>query len=185
MVRKHFNEQSLHNHQLPKLGKVPYDELCKQTSAPNTSIASAQLGLLMLWTSDHILDIVDNAIADYDITESKLDLLLLIQLHENSEKVTPSAIAERLNIRRASVTALLNSVEKKGWIIRESSLEDGRKIYVKLSATGTAFVQRILPVFWSACASLVEGLSEEEQQLLSKVIEKLHTQIEQRFQIGR
>ncbi|MGV7118709.1 MarR family winged helix-turn-helix transcriptional regulator [Paenibacillus kyungheensis] len=185
MVRKHFNEQSVHNRQLPKLGKEPYDKLCEQTAEAGTSIASAQLGLLMLWTSDHILDIVDNEIADYDITESKLDLLLLIQLHENSEKVTPSAIAERLNIRRASVTALLNSVEKKGWIIRESSVEDGRKIYVKLSTAGKMFVQRVLPVFWSACASLVEDLNEDEQQILSKVIDKLHNQIEKRFQIGR
>lgn len=67
----------------------------------------------MLWLGDNVLDMVDIDLAAFDITESKLDLLLLLSLHADQELVTPSSIADRLGIRRSSVTALLIWLEKK------------------------------------------------------------------------
>ncbi|MEW4370656.1 MarR family winged helix-turn-helix transcriptional regulator [Paenibacillus kandeliae] len=170
---------------MPQLGSEPYNQLCDQTAAPETSSSAAQLGLLMLWNSDHILDVIDDVLAPYDISESKLDLLLLIRLHENQHKVTASALAQRLGIRRASATILLNSVEKKGWIYRQQSEEDGRKSYIYLTSSGKQLVDTVLPVFWEACASLVQDLDEQEQQVLQKIMLKLNVGIENRLGSGR
>ncbi|MEC3317063.1 MarR family transcriptional regulator, partial [Bacillus thuringiensis] len=98
------------------LGIEPYAELIKKTASAETDPIAAKLGLLMLWTSDNVLDAVDVDLAPLGISESKLDFLLLFILREmeaNGEEVnmSPSDIASRLGITRASVTGLLSWME--------------------------------------------------------------------------
>ncbi|KQO17917.1 MarR family winged helix-turn-helix transcriptional regulator [Paenibacillus sp. Leaf72] len=183
MARK--NNKELTAEQLPKLGASPYLELMQATAAQDTDRKSASIGLLMLWLGDHILDVMDNDLAEFGITESKFDLLLLLTLHEGRELVTPSALAERLGIRRASVTALLDWLEKRSWIAREQSAIDRRMIHVSITSEGRDLVSRILPVFWSTCSSLPIGLEPEEQQVFDKVMVKLNASIEKRLGVGR
>ena len=51
----------------------PYAELIKKTASAETDPIAAKLGLLMLWTSDNVLDAVDVDLAPLGISESKLD----------------------------------------------------------------------------------------------------------------
>ncbi|GED18174.1 MarR family winged helix-turn-helix transcriptional regulator [Aneurinibacillus migulanus] len=184
MVRKKDKEY-VAEQQLPKLGIKPYLELMNKTAFEDTDRYAAYIGLLMLWTSDNVLDAVDIDLSPYGITESKLDLLLLLTLHEKNGNVSPSAIAERLGIRRASVTALLDWVEKRGWIVREHSAKDRRMVHVKITSEGRVLVEQVLPHFWSSCESLVNELEPEEQRVFEKVLVKLHEKIEKRLGVGR
>lgn len=184
MARKTVNESTA-DQQLPALGIGPYLELMDKTAAQDADRKSARMGLLMLWLSDNILDVMDVELAPYGITESKLDMLLLLRLHEGRELVTPSAIADRLGIRRASVTALLDWLGKRGWVSREQSAKDRRMIHVGITPEGRALVDQVLPAFWSTCASLLDGLDSEERKVFEKILEKLHQNIETRVGVGR
>ncbi len=170
---------------LPKLGVQPYLELMDKTASSDTNKHEAQMGLLMVWLSDNILDVIDLNLAAYNITESKFDLLLLLTLHEGREQITPSAIADRLGIRRASVTALLDWLEKRNWIAREQSSTDRRMVHVRITAEGRALVAEVLPTFWLTCSSLVKDLEPEEQKVFEKVLVKLNSVIESRLGVGR
>ncbi|WP_110045286.1 MarR family transcriptional regulator [Paenibacillus cellulosilyticus] len=171
--------------QLPKLGIQPYLELMKTTAKHESKGASARLGLLMLWFSDNYLDAVDLALSPFGITESKLDLLLLLKLHENREGITPSSLADRLGIRRASVTALLEWLEKRDLIAREQSKLDRRMVYVKITAEGLELLDKTLPTFWSACSTVMSDLDQEETMFLDKILVKLNAGIEKKLGMGR
>ncbi|WP_405082909.1 MarR family winged helix-turn-helix transcriptional regulator [Paenibacillus chitinolyticus] len=171
--------------QLPRLGTKPYRDLLERTANSDTDRDSALTGLLMLWVGDSVLDVMDIHLSDYDITESKMDILLLIFLHQDQELVTPSSIADRLGIRRSSVTSLLNWLDKRDLIIREPYSKDGRMTHIRLSPEGSGLVQRVLPVFWSTCASLVDELDKEERELFNKMLVKLNRGIEKRLGAGR
>ncbi|WP_248924071.1 MarR family winged helix-turn-helix transcriptional regulator [Paenibacillus hamazuiensis] len=171
--------------QLPKLGIRPYVDLMDRTAGKDTDRTSARLGLMMLWLGDNILDLMDEELAPFGITESKLDLLLLLTLHEGRELVTPSAIADRLGIRRASATALLDWLEKRGWIARGQSAKDRRMVHVAITAEGRELVGKVMPAFWSACASLAGELEPEERAALERIAAKLNEKIEKRLGVGR
>ncbi|WP_028548037.1 MarR family winged helix-turn-helix transcriptional regulator [Paenibacillus sp. UNC451MF] len=170
---------------LPKLGVKPYLDLMDQTAAKDTDRKSAYLGLLMLWLGDNILDLMDLNLSPFGITESKFDLLLLLTLHEGRELVTPSALAERLGIRRASVTALLDWLEKRNWILRKSSELDRRMIHVSITSEGRALVEQVLPAFWSTCSSIIIEMDPEERMVLEKILDKLNDRIEKKLGVGR
>ncbi|NRQ54415.1 MarR family winged helix-turn-helix transcriptional regulator [Brevibacillus sp. HD1.4A] len=178
-------KESTVDQQLPKLGIAPYLQLMNNTMAKGTDRKSAQMGLLMLWLSDNVLDVIDEDLSGFGITESKLDLLLLLLLHEERELVTPSAIADRLGIRRASVTALLDWLEKRKWIAREQSAKDRRMIHVRITEEGVDLIDNVLPTFWATCASLLDDLDAEERKLFEKILVKLNGSIEKRLGVGR
>ncbi|WP_010496718.1 MarR family winged helix-turn-helix transcriptional regulator [Paenibacillus elgii] len=184
MERKTGNECTA-DQQLPALGIDPYLELMDKTAAQDVDRKSIRMGLVMLWFSDNILDMMDIDLAPFGITESKLDMLLLLMLHEGRELITPSGIADRLGIRRASVTALLDWLEKRGWVSREQSAKDRRMIHVSITAEGRALVHQVLPTFWSTCASLLGDLDTEERRVFEKILGKLHRSIETRIGVGR
>ncbi|MNK31943.1 Transcriptional repressor MprA [compost metagenome] len=184
MVKKSANEFTV-DQQLPTLGIAPYLELMDKTATKDADRKSTHMGLLMLWLGDNILDVVDMDLSPFGITESKLDLLLLLRLHEGRELVTPSAIADRLGIRRASVTALLDWLGKRGWIAREQSNNDRRMIHVSITPEGRALVDNVLPTFWSTCASLLSDLDTEERKVFEKILVKLNAGIEKRLGVGR
>lgn len=183
MSRKNKREHTAD--QLPKLGIQPYLNLMEKTALQNTDRKLAHLGLLMLWLGDNVIDVIDLNLEKFGITECKLDVLLLLTLHEGRELITPSSLADRLGIRRASVTALLDWLEKRHWIIREQSTLDGRRIHVKITEEGRELVARALPVFWSACASIMSELEEEERMLLEKILMKLNSSMEKKLGVGR
>ncbi|NRD79562.1 MarR family transcriptional regulator [Bacillus sp. BRMEA1] len=184
MSKKISNEANSYQ-QLPKLGIAPYLELMDKTAAKEVDRKAAYMGLLMLWLSDNVLDVVDMNLSEFNITESKLDLLLLLLLHTERKQITPSAIADRLGIRRASATAMLDWLEKRKWIVRQKNSKDGRMIHVSLSHEGEALVDNLLPTFWGTCASLLNDLDMEEQKVFEKILIKLNESIENRLGVGR
>ncbi|MFF2886049.1 MarR family transcriptional regulator [Paenibacillus sp. NPDC057967] len=184
-MRKKRTKEHVMDQQLPALGVEPYLELMNKTAVQATERKSAHMGLLMLWLSDNVLDVMDLDLSPFGITESKLDLLLLLVLHDGRELITPSGLADRLGIRRASVTALLDWLEKRKWIARNQSDVDRRMIHVSITEEGRALVKQVLPTFWSTCASLFDDLTEEERIIAEKMLIKLHGIMEKRMGGGR
>ncbi|WP_144611115.1 MarR family winged helix-turn-helix transcriptional regulator [Bacillus cereus] len=172
------------------LGIGPYAELIKNTASADTDPIAAKLGLLMLWTSDNVLDAVDVDLAPLGISESKLDFLLLFILREmesNEEEVnmSPSDIASRLGITRASVTGLLDWMEKRELIVRFHHSEDRRRLKVKITPKGKELVTHSLPTFWLSCASLVDDFNQEERQVLEKLLNKMQVNMQVKLGEGR
>lgn len=173
-----------HEDDLPVLGLDPYIELIQASSSSNLDQEEAKLGLMLLWLSDYILDAMDIELAPFGITESKLDLLLLLTLHD-VRRATPSAIAERLGITRASATSMIDWLEKRNLVIRNHSKEDRRKIYVSLTDEGRAFVANILPTYWASCASSMVDLEPEERKVFEKLVNKLLKSMQRKLKVER
>lgn len=169
---------------LPVLGVEPYFELIQTSSSSDTNREDAKLGLMLLWLSDYVLDVADNELAPFGITESKLDLLLLLTLHED-RRATPSALAQRLGITRASATSMLDWLEKRNLVVRNHSKEDRRKVYVSLTDEGRAFITKVLPTYWSSCASNLIDLEPDERKVFEKLVSKLLKSIQRKLKVKR
>ncbi|MCY9517835.1 MarR family winged helix-turn-helix transcriptional regulator [Paenibacillus apiarius] len=184
-MRKKIEKEHAGEQQLPRLGVAPYLELMRNTASEDTNQASAHMGLLLLWIGDNIQDMMDLNLSSFGITESKLDLLLLLILHQDKEGITPSSIAARLGIRRASATALLDWLEKRNWIERQPNENNRRMVHVRITPEGRNLVDQILPTFWSTCESFISDLEVEEQAVLQKIVMKLNGSLERRLGVGR
>lgn len=134
----------------------------------------AQLGEVLLHIADEVLDAINNALKEYDISESKFSLLLLLYNTGTDQPLQPSEIAAMLGIRRASVTKQLIWLEEHKLIARTISREDQRMVNVAITPAGYRLLDRVLPHYWQACANLTGRLTDGETALLLPLLTKIN-----------
>jgi len=137
---------------------------------PNTR---ARLGEVLLQISDDILDAINSTLNEFHISESKFALLLTLFHTRKDQPLQPSEIADRLGIRRASVTKQLIWLEEHQLITRTISPEDQRRVHVTITEEGYRLLDLALPRYWQACANLTNKLTEEETDSLLNLLTKI------------
>lgn len=144
---------------------------CPITSPPTTR---AKIGQLLLQLSDDVLDSVNKALKNYHISESKLSLLLLLVRNSHqTQSLQPSEIAEKLGIRRASVTKQLDWLESHQLITRTVGQKDLRMIHVSITDQGYHLLNQAMPQYWQTCAAFTKDLTDEESLVFLKLLQKI------------
>ncbi|WP_454694972.1 MarR family winged helix-turn-helix transcriptional regulator [Achromobacter aegrifaciens] len=110
-------------------------------------------------------------LAPRQLSEGKFVLLFL--LHEQADGMSPHELADGAGVTRATVTGLLDGLERDGFIARRAGKDDRRKIIVKLSAKGRAEAGRLLEEHTDWIGSLFAGLSAADRASLRELLGKI------------
>lgn len=86
---------------------------------------------------------------------------------------TPSAISERLGIAKSAVTVRVNSLEKKGYIIREKDEKDRRSVVLTLAEKGREWYRPMVETFDRYERILKGTFSAEELDVISRALQCL------------
>ncbi|GGQ85415.1 MarR family winged helix-turn-helix transcriptional regulator [Kitasatospora griseola] len=99
---------------------------------------------------------------------------LLADLEGHGGEKSPSQLAADLDVSRATVTGLLDGLEREGLIARRPSTEDGRGTVAVLTARGAQRLRDMAPEHFGRLEAMVTGLSVEERtvflDLLARVV---------------
>ncbi|MDY3298690.1 MarR family winged helix-turn-helix transcriptional regulator [Selenomonas sp.] len=118
--------------------------------------------------AEQILDVLQR---DYHLSEGKF--CVLIVLHQHPEGIAPSQLAARVGVARATISTMLQRLEKSGDVVIEEDAEDRRGKRVRLTAKGRAFMAEVLPPHYLRVTKLMEKLTQEEQEELIRLLRKL------------
>jgi DNA-binding MarR family transcriptional regulator len=90
--------------------------------------------------------------------------------------LSPAEIADHTGVTRATITGLVDTLERDGLVLRTPDPEDRRMLSVGLTERGEKLLRTILPPHFRQMAWLMEPLSEGERKtlvrLLTKVLER-------------
>lgn len=87
-------------------------------------------------------------------------------------------IEELLKIRRSTATGMLNTLEKKGLIERQSVSHDARLKKLVITPKGIEFSKKAVECIQSVERKVRSGLSEEELETFFNVLSKIRKNIE-------
>ncbi len=118
--------------------------------------------------AEQILDVLQR---DYHLSEGKF--CVLIVLHQHPEGIAPSQLAARVGVARATISTMLQRLEKSGDVVIEEDAEDRRGKRVRLTAKGRAFMAEVLPPHYLRVTKLMEKLTQGEQEELIRLLRKL------------
>ena len=93
--------------------------------------------------------------------------------------LTPKELSNTLNIRAASLGELVDKLENNGYITRQAHESDRRTFRVFLTDKGREIAIELTDIRKNALSSFFQGLSEEEQQTLEKLLDKLIASLHQ------
>ncbi|MBP2654804.1 MAG: transcription regulator [Firmicutes bacterium] len=139
---------------------------------PEINVSSVELMLQILKASNeiqyHIFDILEKK---YKLSEGKLEVMIIMYLSHKG--ISPSSLAERAGVTRATISAMLQRMIRDGLAHSYSDASDGRGKVVALTGKGKSFMDEILPEHFLRTARLMDKLNHEEQTQLVHLLEKI------------
>ncbi len=110
---------------------------------------------------------------------SKARFGVLIQLHpiEDPDGVSIGELLEYYKVSSATMTGVIDTLEGEGLIERVRSVRDRRKVHVRITAAGRAFMDEFLPAHQANIARFVSQLTTPEQETLMTLLGKLQSGI--------
>jgi len=116
-----------------------------------------------------ILDVLQR---DYQLSEGKFCALVVLHQY-GKEGIAPSLLAAKVGVTRATISNMLQRMERDGLVDIRPAAQDGRAKVVRLTEAGCDFMEEILPPHYLRVSKLMEKLTEVEQKELIKLLEKL------------
>lgn len=89
------------------------------------------------------------------------------------DDVTMKEISEKIHRTKATVTVLIDKLEKLGIVMREKSLTDSRITYIRLTQSGESFKQDFEKISNKLNEMLYKNFSNEEAEILYKLLKKM------------
>nr|WP_245237687.1 MarR family transcriptional regulator [Paenibacillus ihuae] len=97
-------------------------------------------------------------------------------IFENQDKgVIQKDLADHFNRTGATITSMLQGLEKKGYIKREIPKENERQKRIYLLKKGSDLVEEFDEIFMEVENSITRGLTEEESETFMKLLIKVKT----------
>ncbi|GAA3400025.1 MarR family winged helix-turn-helix transcriptional regulator [Paenibacillus hodogayensis] len=99
---------------------------------------------------------------------------LLAEIAKAGGTLLPSVLARRIGVTKPNITVLLAPLEKDGLVARAAHPQDGRKTVVSITEAGEALLLDHLPGNRQTIADAMQGLEEDEQRQLIRLLDKLN-----------
>ena len=120
-----------------------------------------------------VMDIEQKAIITeefQDITNNDMHIIEAIGMNEPKNM---STIAREISVTVGTLTIAMNSLVKKGYVLRERGKEDRRVVYISLTERGRAAYVHHARFHKAMIDSISDELTSEELELLIKTLTKL------------
>ncbi|MFF2953313.1 MarR family winged helix-turn-helix transcriptional regulator [Kitasatospora sp. NPDC057965] len=98
---------------------------------------------------------------------------LLAELEDHGGEKSPSQLAASLGVSRATVTGLVDGLERDGLVARRPSTEDGRGNVVVLTTRGALRLREMAPEHFERMQAMVSGLTIEERAVFLDLLARL------------
>lgn len=99
--------------------------------------------------------------------------LMVLQQIERHDALTPSAVASQLKFGQATVTNIVDRLEKAGMVTRQRGERDKRQVHLHLTETGKTVLDSAPDLLQERFRDGFEGLPGWEQAMILAALERL------------
>ena len=157
------------------LKDLPTDQTLGEFSRryPNMNPSALKTCAVLLRTGSDLLTAFEKILANHGLSQGRF-LTMIVMNRTPDEEVNPSTLAEKVGVKRATMTGLLDGLERDGLIERLAHRQDRRKIGVRLTVKGRQVLDEMLPDYYRSIAKLMVNLTEKERLDLMSLLGKVN-----------
>lgn len=100
--------------------------------------------------------------------------MLLLAIGER-EPIDIGALVQQMGRDKSQISRLVQTLERKGLITKEQSIDDGRVSLLRLTEAGGHQLRSIQAVLMDVVFKVMEPLSDREQAAFSQLLDKILT----------
>jgi DNA-binding MarR family transcriptional regulator len=160
------------------LRDLPKYEALRQRAAryPEIDPRAFEAFLVLMRVGSDLLDGLEAYLNSKGMSQGKFSILMLLN-RDPDMGISPSDLADRSGVTRATVTGLLDGLSREKLVSREDDTGDRRKAVVRLTSRGRKMLDTILPEYYRQVAELMGGLSDDEKAMLVDLLGRVNHRI--------
>ncbi len=145
---------------------------------PDLDPSATEVFLHLMQAGDDAFRVTGSHLAEHNISQGRFMVLMLLlnKMTNCAHPRTPAELADLSHVTRATMTGLIDTLERDGLVKREPDQNDRRMMSVTLTPKGAALLQAILPPHFKRMAALMEPLDEVERKTLVQLLKKIRQQ---------
>jgi DNA-binding MarR family transcriptional regulator len=153
---------------------------------PELDPSAAEAFLHLLHSGDEAFGVAERSLSGHGISQGRFCVLMLLwrSVQPRAARLlgadactpgprTPAELAEAAGVTRATMTGLVDTLERDGYVKREPDPDDRRMMSVRLTAKGERFLRDFLPGHFKVTAAIMATLSETERKTLVRLLTKI------------
>ena len=147
-----------------------------ESEFPGASPSAAELAANIVRVANAFLTEVDRRRRPIaDLSASGFEALAV--LDGAGEPLAPHQIAERLLVTTASMTSLLDTLARRGLVVRRPHPYDRRKILIEITPAAQDVVDRMLPVVHLTATEVFAAVPEAERERMIRALGDVRARI--------
>lgn len=145
---------------------------------PELDPSATETFLHLLRAGDKAFQVVDSNLANFSSSQGRFSVLMSLwnacrQSGGRDRTLSPAELADRTGVTRATITGLVDALERDDLVTRTPDATDRRMISVQITPKGESLLLEILPTHFQRMAWLLEPLDESERQTMVRLLGKI------------
>lgn len=146
------------------------EDLSRRYNELEPSAVASALTLLKVAAELHAA--LNQHFAGYNLSQGRFVVLITLYTAPGAEMCC-SDVADSIGVSRATMTGLLDGLERDGLIKRVDHPDDRRRITVTLTSSGRRVLERILPDHFRKIAGMMSALSENDRRKMIELLNRV------------
>jgi DNA-binding MarR family transcriptional regulator len=142
---------------------------------PDVDASASEVSINIFATAELALSRLESLVAPFGLSKGGFNLLNVVAGAE--EPLTPSEIGERILVRAATVTGLVDTLVRRGLVERRADPHDRRRVLIAVTPAGRETLAAANAAVFDSDASVMACLTENERERLIRLLGKLQRQL--------
>ena len=142
---------------------------------PDLDPSACEAYLNLLRAGDEAYRQSEGFLSEHNMSPGRFTVMMLLydKLAGMPIPMTPADLAAKAGVARATITGLVDTLERDGLVTRQHDPHDRRMMLVHLTSKGTETLEGILPGHFQQMAAQMAPLSEQERKTLVRLLNKI------------
>jgi DNA-binding MarR family transcriptional regulator len=147
------------------------------TRYPDTDIKAISDFVSLLRATSDISDALDKLLGQHGLLQGRWWVLVLL-LRQDDLTSSPSALAEKAGVTKATMTGFIDGLEREGLVSRVMDTVDRRKFLIRLTPAGQQKLDDVMPDYHQKIRALMTTLNMAERDAMVDSVKKLAANID-------
>jgi DNA-binding MarR family transcriptional regulator len=126
------------------------------------------LNILRIGTE--LAESLDSFLATHGLLQGRWWVLILLMREDNLTS-TPSLLADKAGVSRATMSGLINGLLRDGLVFRQEDAKDRRSYTIQLTALGQEKLDEVMPDYYPRIKKMMSAITmQQRENLLSQLL---------------
>lgn len=136
---------------------------------PDADVTAVSTFLNLLRVATDLSVALDTCLSRHGLLQGRWWVLILL-MRETSNTSTPSALADKAGVSRATMTGLLDGLEQNGLVARIYANGDRRSVLITLTDAGQSKLDVVMPDYYRRLRQCMQALDEDKRKQLQEML---------------